>query len=449
VKSSLLKRSLIVGVAAFTSVAAFASTVGAASASVITAAGSDTTQNMMNDILSQSYAPAGDSWYNIPSFPSSDVSVPGDANCPTMLFTKAATTAPNLLAPAGSGDGQAALNTFLGSTKKYLNGVESTASNAVGVTGCVDIARSSGFDPKTYALSTMEHYAFALDAVSWATGSLAAPGSMTQSDLIKIYNCTYTDWSQVPGGSAGPIQRYLPQSSSGTGKFFLSDVLGGLVGTADLAAKTNCPEAIRIDMNGAPLEENRADLIPQADWQKAIFPYSAGQWAYQANNAVNPTIDHRMPAGYGGGLKAKLGGLNVSTSALTTGSDNKANNANVVAFSRIDGVWQLNDAGLSVVQPGDPGGYPVVEANTTKASGLTVSTVPFKGVRFVYNILDTRSPDYAKALAAVGFDNSTGGSKSTLCSGGRRSIISSYGFAPLTSTVNGSSNIPGSSCRKY
>lgn len=445
-KRNLLKRSLLIGVAALTSVGALATSVQAASAgTVITAAGSDTTEKVMNDILSSTYTPSGDAWYNIPAYPAADISVPGDAYCPTISFAKTTAVAPGIVAPNGSGAGRNALRDYIANANKYLGGVVSTDPSAVPVTGCVDIARSSGFSSASPAAGTGEYYAFALDAVSWASGSLSAPATMTPSDLRKIWDCTYTDWSQLPGGGAGPIQRYLPPDASGTTGFFKSDLLDGFNPAS--VSNASCPAVKRLDKNGNNLEENRADLIPQADWQKAIFPYSAGQWVYQANNAVNPTIDHRQPAG--GGFMAKLGGLNMSDAAKGTGSDALINNANAAAWNRTDGVWQLNDAGLETVQAGDPGGYPIVEGNTTKASGLTPATVSFRGVRFVYNVLDTRSPSYLTALDIVGFDNISGGTKSSLCSGGRRSIISSYGFAPLTNTVNGTSNIAGATCRKY
>ena len=73
---------------------------------------------------------------------------------------------------------------------------------------------------------TFEYYAFALDAVSWASPSLQAPATLTLVQLQGIYNCTFTDWAQVGGGS-GPIQRYFTQVGSGTGSFFQSDLLGG------------------------------------------------------------------------------------------------------------------------------------------------------------------------------------------------------------------------------
>jgi hypothetical protein len=86
-----------------------------------------------------------------------------------------------------------------------------------------------------------------------------------------------------------------------------------------------------------------------------------------------------------------------------------------------------------------------------------VNTVPaFIGVRFVYNVLDARSPNYNEALLAVGFDNVNGSTnKSALCNGDRAAIIASYGFAPLpttgvTGTVAASANynLAGSTCRK-
>jgi phosphate transport system substrate-binding protein len=314
----------------------------------------------------------------------------------------------------------------------------------------MEIARSSAYTSSGSSVSVgnTEYYAFALDAVSWATGSLSAPAALSRVDLVKIYNCTYTDWSQVPGGSAGPIQRYLPQSGSGTYSFFLSDVLGS--STFNFGTPSaSCPAPISVDVSSNPLEENNASVINPAHWQSAIFPYSAGQWVYQANNAANPTIDKRvLPSG---GAPARLGGIltNVDANGLTT---TQSMNANPAAYNVTDRKWQLNDAGLSVVQPGASGGYPITEASSTR-----VNTTPaFIGVRFVYNVLDVRSPNYAEALLAVGFDNVNGSTtKSALCNGQRAAIIASYGFAPLpttsvTGTVSASSNynLAGSNCRK-
>ena len=450
-KSPLFKRSLLVGGALATLAASLISTTTGASATVtpqtagvvLAAGGSDTTEKVMDAIMAQANASAGETWVNLPSFPTTATQVPGDLNCPTMNWQPNGVTpvAPDRTVPAGSGNGRSMLQTLITDNNSYGTPLRP-------VKGCLDIARSSSFSSSSPAVGTGEYYAFALDAVSWATGSLSAPAALSKADLVKIYNCTYTDWSQVPGGSAGPIQRYLPQSGSGTYQFFLSDVLGSSsfnFGTPS----ASCPAPISVDVSSKPLEENNASVINPVHWQSAIFPYSAGQWVYQANNSANPTIDKRvLPSG---GAPARLGGIltNVDANGLTT---TQSMNANPAAYNITDRKWQLNDAGLSVVQPGASGGYPITEASSTR-----VNTVPaFIGVRFVYNVLDTRSPNYNEALLAVGFDNVNGSTtKSALCNGQRAAIIASYGFAPLpttgvSGTVAASSNynLAGSNCRK-
>jgi hypothetical protein len=64
-------------------------------------------------------------------------------------------------------------------------------------------------------------------------------------------------------------------------------------------------------------------------------------------------------------------------------------------------------------------------------------------------VLHTDSPSYLVARGLVGFNNVDSGLKSTLCSGGFKTTIASYGFAPLTDTANQTSNIAGSTCRRY
>lgn len=450
-KSPLFKRTLLVGGALATIAASLLSTSVSASALVVpqtagvvlAAGGSDTTEKVMDAIMNQSLAPTGETWVNLASFPTTATSVPGDANCPTMNWEPngVTPTLPNRTVPAGSGAGRSMLQSVLTDNTTY-------GSPAIGVKGCLDIARSSSYSSSSPNVGTGEYFAFALDAVSWATGSLSAPGALSKDSLQKIYNCTYFDWSQVPGGSAGKIQRYLPQTSSGTYSFFLSDVLGS--GSFNFGTPSaDCPAVKYVNASGGPLEENNASVIDPADWQSAIFPYSAGQWVFQSNNAANPTLDKRvLPSG---GQPARLGGIltNVDANGLTT---TKSMNANPAAFNTIDRKWQLNDAGLQVVQPGASGGYPVTEASSTRVN----SSPAFIGVRFVYNVLDTRSPNYSEALMAVGFDNVVSSTtKSALCNGGRAAIIASYGFAPLpttgvTGTVSASANYnkAASTCRK-
>jgi phosphate transport system substrate-binding protein len=438
VKNSLLKRSVIAGAAIASSFATFGAVLpanaemnaSAISPIQITATGSDTTQFVMTAIAGATTT-SGVNYTDVHAYVNSPVVVPADDNCSGITFHPTGTTGltgNDMVAPAGSTGGRTALGSFVAGTTYG-------ATNK----GCIDVARSSSYKSDSFLVGTGEFYAFALDAVSWATASQFAPATMTQAQLQGIYNCTYTDWSEV-GGSAGQIIRYLPPTTSGTENFFKSDVLGSSnfnYGTSqnDPLQPGYCPDIRRTNRNGDPFEENRGNTLPDEDWQKAILPYSAGQWVYQANNAVNPTIDFRRING--GGATVRLGGLNA-------GAGGKLNNANAAAWNRSDAVWQLNDAGLSVVQSGDPGGYVVVETN---AKG---STPTFPGVRFVYNVIDTRSPNYAEARAFVGFDNVGGGTKSALCSGTRASIISSFGFAPLPTSGNvANNNTAGSTCRKF
>ena len=439
VKNSLLKRSVIAGAAIASSFATFGAVLpanaemnaSAISPIQITVTGSDTTQFVMGAVAGATTT-SGVSYRNVDAYIPSVVTIPADDNCSGISFHPTGTTGltgNDQVAPAGSGAGRTAL-------KNFLAGTTYGATNK----GCVDVARSSSYSSGSPAASTGEYYAFALDAVSWATASQFAPATMTQLQLQGIYNCTYTDWSQV-GGSAGQIIRYLPPTTSGTENFFKSDVLGSSAfnyGTSqnDPQQPNYCPDIRRTNRNGDPFEENRGNTLPDEDWQKAILPYSAGQWVYQANNAVNPTIDFRRINN--GGATVRLGGINAST------TDPKLNNANAAAWNRSDAAWQMNDAGLSVVQTGDPGGYVVVEGN---AKGSTPS---YPGVRFVYNVIDSRSPNYIEARGFVGFDNISAGSKSALCSRTRASIISSYGFAPLPTSGNvANNNDAGSTCRKF
>ena len=76
-------------------------------------------------------------------------------------------------------------------------------------------------------------------------------------------------------------------------------------------------------------------------------------------------------------------------------------------------------------------------------------TPVFPGVRFLYNVLDTRSPNYDEAAGVVAFDNVPSGTKSPLCDGAKSTVISSFGFSPLTSTANATSNQAGSTCRAF
>ena len=159
-KSSLFKRSLLVGGAIATLAASLVVTSNGASAQlapqtagvVLAAGGSDTTEKVMDAILSQSNAAAGETWVNLPSFPTTATQVPGDPYCPTMSWQPAGVTPtlPDRLAPAGSGAGRSMLQAVNTDNTTY-------GSPPKGVKGCLDIARSSSYSstsPKAGPAST-------------------------------------------------------------------------------------------------------------------------------------------------------------------------------------------------------------------------------------------------------------------------------------------------------
>ena len=306
-------------------------------------------------------------------------------------------------------------------------------------TGCISIGRSSSGPAGAVAdgSSHLHFIAFALDAVSWATPSIYAPATMTDAQLLGIYNCTYTDWGQVGGIAGHAIQRYLPQSSSGTRKFFISSLLGGFdpttvsSSTPPAGSTFACPAVIvtQLDNSGKPLEENTGNELDAAGYQTAIIPYSVGQWVFQANNHLNPTLDLRN------GIK--IGGL--------TPADAPTHPADNYLRWNTSGVWEPN--AVNAANPSSP----ISELYTSQYIANNGGTAFYPGIRYVWYILDTANPNYAETQAMVGFNNVASGAKSGLCSGtsAYKAILSSAGFSALTSTGGGTANLAGSTCRNY
>ena len=238
-KSSLLKRGLIAGSAIIASVATFGAVIpnaGAITPLQITAVGSDTTQGVMRAILAGTTT-AGVNYTNVDAYVTTNVVVPADDYCDggvTFSPTAPSPVSANAqVAPAGSGAGRTLLNA-------YANGTTYPGNYKA----CVDIARSSSYSATSPNAGTGEYYAYALDAVSWATTSQNAPSSLTAAQVRGIYQCTYTDWSEV-GGTAGPIQRYMPPTTSGTRDFFYDEILGadssGVSKSTVLPTSASCP----------------------------------------------------------------------------------------------------------------------------------------------------------------------------------------------------------------
>ena len=114
----------------------------------------------------------------------------------TVIDPKAPASA---IIPNGSGSGRTLLRT---PTDPLFNDVAFARSSAAA--GTADIA--AGEIPLPFAVDKM------VSAVS-PTGP--APASLTGQQILRIYNGTYTNWTQV-GGKDAPIHPYLPKSGSGT-----------------------------------------------------------------------------------------------------------------------------------------------------------------------------------------------------------------------------------------
>ena len=335
--------------------------VHAASPNIV-AVGSDTIQNVDDALLS------GAGIYNIHAVPTSPVTVPADGLHCNTTNTYAGPPVPggDVLAPNGSGNGREALK-----QGSYLNGASPND-------GCVSIARSSGAPRANGGTpgangtdsSGFQYYAFAMDAVSWSSPSLNAPAVLTPAQLLGIYNCTYTNWAQVGGGN-GQIQRYEPQPGSGTRSFFESALLGGLDPTT--ISTPSCPAVITTQANGLPLEENTGSEIDAVHYQQAIIPYSGGQWAFQSNNRINPTVDFRNGVRIGGIVATrKANNFRTVTDGTTTVGSTTVGSAG--------SNFQAGDAGAPISGSGIPSGDVVQSvagdnSSVTLASSGTTRTV--------------------------------------------------------------------------
>jgi ABC-type phosphate transport system substrate-binding protein len=471
-----------VGLAVGCAVAALLTTVPPAGADthlahpgeVITAIGSDTTENFMDLILT------GPDEYNVRAQQNPTLTVPGDAHCVGSASYND-TPGPGVFdAPQGSGAGRIAFKGALAGT--WPDTAHNTPASA-GL-GCADIARSSsnpgltGPDPDPV---NFEFYGFGMSAITWGSPSFSAPASMTITDLRNIYNCSITRWENIPGNRAGTghIQRFIPQTSSGTWATFRDKVLGF---DASTITGPDCPAVIQNE------ENHGTELVSPANrskYQEAIIGYDAGKWVTQANSSTNLTLDIR------GGVRP--GGLDQGTtpSPVTavrwTGTAFKLNDASIVngrtvndavttgtfgtptfVVTSVAAAFTAADVGSTVAGTNIPAGATIISVSgndatislpiTSSAVGgsLTIGIAVISeknpnvfvngdssiwpGVRILWNVVDSDSPSYDTALRIVGFVDAPGGDKSPLCSGTDASLISSQGFLPLPPRTSANGN---------
>ncbi|MFD8597832.1 substrate-binding domain-containing protein [Kitasatospora sp. NPDC059646] len=233
--------------AALTTVAAVpavADPAGLPAAKDIVGVGSDTTQALFTKFSAD---------YNA-TIPASDTTTPRlyswDATGTSPITPKAGGS--TIARPNGSGAGIGALNTTTNTTLDFAR--SSRAAQATDPTG-------------------LDFIAFAKDAVTWSAVSGGhAPANLTTANLVDIYTCAKTNWSQF-GGTAGTIQPFLPQSGSGTRSFFLQ-ALGNITPGSCVVS--------------GPEENEGTDsrLLTNAD---AVFPYSVGHYVGQLNGHTTAT----------------------------------------------------------------------------------------------------------------------------------------------------------------
>jgi hypothetical protein len=222
--------------------------------------GSDTTQDVLNALATK---------YNA-AHPGAPKLASYDATGSANIKPKAGKAA--ILRPVGSGKGIAAL--------------------LADTTGSIDFARSSAAKAGDGSQANLSFFALAQDGVAWATYfKTNAPKSLTKAQLGRIYRCAGNAvyWDQVGGKKTvvkkgkkkitkrNRIKPWLPQTGSGTRKFFLTAI--GLT-DAQVGSCVNQGTVKKVNI------ENNGKLLGKD--QNVIAPYSIGKWIAQA---VNHKVD--------------------------------------------------------------------------------------------------------------------------------------------------------------
>lgn len=140
----------------------------------------------------------------------------------------------------------------------------------------VDFARSSSGLTSAEVGGNLAAYPFALDQVAGAVkgGSTYAPGALSIQQLVKIYDGTFTNWSQV-GGANAPMTVLLPQDGSGTRSFFLGQ-LKAANGNVDVVIASSVIQTVQ-----------EHDETVFTTYSNAVAPFSVGRAALaNASGAV-------------------------------------------------------------------------------------------------------------------------------------------------------------------
>jgi hypothetical protein len=285
------------------------------------------------------------------------------------------------------------------------NGVKELCYQGLANVRSVDFARSSSSSSTT--CSDLTYVGYAKDAVSWyhatkdktgAATTSAKVVSIAKADLTKIYNGTYTLWSDLNGKAkdvngdvindlaSNAIKVYTVQAGSGTLSYWTSNVAAPKTG-ALTTGQENAPTAIFDDNN-------------EAD---AIYFMSYGRYKQAAGITGQPDT-------YSGNSVAAVYPL------------------------AADALGKIDD---------------VAPTNTT----LVASSGAFPLARTVYNVLRFPSAETLKYVGPAGFicSETIGAIKDRISGKTYRSLISdaiiAEGFVPLPSGTTGGGQVGTSYCR--
>jgi hypothetical protein len=267
--------------------------------------------------------------------------------------------------PGGSGAGIQALTASINNTP-YGGSIDASTGNSIGIGGLVDIARSSAGPSSGTGTSAdlltfvpfardLVEYAYRVDATADPTCATAL-SALTKAQLTAIYSAATPT---TIAGCATAITPRLPQSASGTRKFFDGAIgVNNTTPGAAVPANDNTP-------NGP--QENTGGQINNYE----IIPFSAASWIAQSTGAAPNTIgtlDPNLHLGAVNGVVAISGtgtamqGVPAAFNDTTFGRDTYL----VVKTSRITSGSSDYDAALAaLVNPTANSGSLTTFAHTT------------------------------------------------------------------------------------
>lgn len=141
----------------------------------------------------------------------------------------------------------------------------------------IDFARSSSALNTNEVNAGLQAFPFAVDGLKLAVSNAVptnAPATISAADMVKIYDGTVTNWSEL-GGTPGVIKPLIPQAGSGTRSFFV----------AQLKTANN---GVDVALAGSVTEVQEHDPAPIQGDANAVAPFSTGR-AKAAGSAIKLT----------------------------------------------------------------------------------------------------------------------------------------------------------------